>query len=182
MTPSLLFHLFAMTTTASIDDGTCSSKPYRAGVVALFRRSESTANFDADEILLCKRKGSGEWQIPQGGSEGDETTEETLMREMMEELGTTSFRIVKKAQKSVSYDFPAGMKGKYTSTHRGQQHTWFLLEFDDGYGPNLDLAADKEFDECRWVVPSRQSILDKIISWKQNAYIEGFSQLGYSLH
>ena len=168
MKPNMFALLAAMSPTKNND------KPYRSGVAALFRNANH-------EVLLCKRKGSKEWQIPQGGCEGNESAEETLMREMMEELGTSSFRILEKARHPISYDFPADMSGKYAEKYRGQQHIWFLLQFDDGFGPNLDHAVDKEFDDCRWVLPSRTSVLDNIISWKRDSYIKGFSEFGFSL-
>lgn len=43
---------------------------------------------DKGEILIC-RKGAGDWQIPGGHPEKDETINQTLEREMLEEVDTT---------------------------------------------------------------------------------------------
>src|SRR5689334_22895022 len=41
---------------------------------------------DKNEILICKSSENGPWQIAGGHPEGDETIEETLQREMIEEV------------------------------------------------------------------------------------------------
>ena len=41
---------------------------------------------DKNEILICKSSEKGPWQIAGGHPEGDETIEETLKREMIEEV------------------------------------------------------------------------------------------------
>lgn len=43
---------------------------------------------DKNEILIC-RKGNGDWQIPGGHPEKDETINQTLEREMLEEVDIT---------------------------------------------------------------------------------------------
>ena len=43
------------------------------------------------------------WQIPQGGEEAGETSEQAMMREAKEEFGTNDFRILGKVDNFFSY-------------------------------------------------------------------------------
>jgi putative (di)nucleoside polyphosphate hydrolase len=148
-----------------------SEKPYRPGIVAVFR------NDCSDRLLVCKRKGSQEWQFPQGGLEEEETLEQTLYREVLEELGNNDLEILERSSIPVRYDFPSDMQGKLTKTYRGQEHTWFLCRYAPGMGPELAKASDDEFEAFQWVNP--KEALGGIIAWKRPAYQCGLAELGF---
>jgi len=151
-------------------------KPYRKGIMAVFTDSQR------ERVLVCKRKHSNksktkaEWQFPQGGIETkiNELPEEALYREVSEELGNNQFRIVKQSKELVRYDFPSGRNFK--PMYRGQEHAWFLCEYTADMGPELHRAVDDDFEECEWVYP--QQALERVASWKRQAYILGLQQLG----
>ena len=42
---------------------------------------------DKQEVLICKRKGTENWQFPQGGIDGNEFIEDAMYRELYEEVG-----------------------------------------------------------------------------------------------
>ena len=146
-------------------------KSYRPGIMAVFRDDCS------DHLLVCKRKGSEEWQFPQGGLEEGETLEQTLYREVLEELGNNNFEIIERSSIPVRYDFPSDMQGRLTETYRGQEHTWFLCRYAPGMEPDLARASDDEFEAFEWVSPKQA--LEGIIAWKRPAYQCGLAELGF---
>lgn len=77
------------------------------------------------ELLLIKNQNGGHWSFPKGHVEGDETEEETAIREIMEETGIsvildTSFRHVityapkKETTKDVVYFLARAVTYDYT--------------------------------------------------------------------
>jgi putative (di)nucleoside polyphosphate hydrolase len=149
-------------------------KEYRSGVVAVFVNDHD--DDETPKVLVCKRKGSPEWQFPQGGLEDGETYEQALFREILEELGNHQFKILQTSQTLVQYDFPGGMKGALALKYRGQQHQWFLCQYEHGSKPNLEHASDDDFEDVAWVYP-RQA-LKTIVRWKRPAYVRGLEELG----
>ena len=158
-------------------------KPYRHGVVAVFvPPSEASGSPTTNpQVLVCRRKKSTEWQLPQGGlkknkSAAPETEEDAVYREVLEELGNNHFRILRKARNHVRYDFPFEMKGKLALKYQGQEHRWFLCEYLDGNRPQLELATYNDFDQVVCVSP--QEALERIVSWKRHVYKRGLKELG----
>lgn len=145
------------------------SLPYRAGVTGVFVDEHGL-------VLACQRSDHPDaWQLPQGGIEKGESATEAVRREMQEELGTDAFAIVKKAEKTVSYDFPRDLGVPIARKFRGQQQAWFQLHFIDGGQPDLS-KADNEFSACSWMTCSE--LLQNTIVWKIKAYREGLRLLG----
>jgi putative (di)nucleoside polyphosphate hydrolase len=145
-----------------------SKKPYRPGIVAVFLN-------DSRDLLVCKRKDSQEWQFPQGGVEEGETWEQTLYREVLEELGNNDFKVLGQSSCPIRYDFPPDMQGKLTEKYRGQQHIWFLCCYAPGMEPDLTKALEDEFEAFQYVSPKQS--LEGIISWKRPAYQRGLAEL-----
>ena len=62
---------------------------------------------DIYEILLVhKPRKRDDWQLPQGGMEGDETPEMTARRELMEETGLKAGDAIHTSDGVYTYDFP----------------------------------------------------------------------------
>lgn len=125
-----------------------SALPYRKNVCMLvFKRSNSGIMF-----LLGQRLGQPEiWQFPQGGVEANDSLEESVQRELEEELGSarTNFKIIAQLKHTHRYDFktpPAYAIDRY----RGQEQSFWLVEFlaDDS---QITLNGDHpEFTNFRW--------------------------------
>ena len=142
---------------------------YRPGVVAVFIN-------DDKKLLVGRRSGMDAWQFPQGGVDLGESFEEALYREALEEVGSKEFKIIRKSEHLIPYDFPNDMAGKLAESYCGQKQAWYLCKFEPGQGPDLAKAIDEEFDALSWVDP--EEALAGIIEWKRSAYLAGLEQLG----
>jgi putative (di)nucleoside polyphosphate hydrolase len=140
-------------------------KPYRIGVVAVFVN-------DSGEVLTCKAKRNNEWVFPQGGVEKGETFEQTLYREVLEEIGNNEFDIIRKADNLMSYDFRPPRRFDF----RGQVQQWYLCRFKPGMGPDLDKTLDEEFSTFSWVSPKQA--VGEAMYVKRSRYKQGLSELG----
>lgn len=144
-------------------------KKYRQCVVGVFINNTG-------KVLVGERSDApGNWQFPQGGVEAGERPEQAILREMTEELGASSIEIIKTASETCRYDFPADLNTKIAHSYRGQEQTWFLLRFQNGFEPTA-VAGDGEFRAFKWTTPDLA--LDKIIGWKKDCYSSGLKLLG----
>jgi len=110
------------------------------------------------------------WQMPQGGIDAGEDLARAVLRELAEETGITSVKIVGEAREWFSYDLPreaigVALKGKY----RGQTQKWFALRFA-GSDREIDLNAHvpPEFDQWRWV--AIDEVVRLIVPFKRGVY------------
>ena len=72
----------------------------------------------------------GAWQMPQGGIDQGETTEDAFFREMKEEIGTASAKILKIHDKPLRYDLPPYLLGKlWGGRWGGQEQIWIAARF-----------------------------------------------------
>lgn len=146
-----------------------SSKPYRPCIVGVFVNGKK-------EVLVAKRSDTGTWQFPQGGVEEGESLVEALFREMKEEIGCDQFELIDHAETKLYYDFPDDYKGPLFKKYRGQEQSWYLCKFKDGYGPELESSSSNEFVQIKWVPASE--IVSTIVSWKKDTYSRGLTLLG----
>lgn len=108
------------------------------------------------KVFWGKRIGSmNAWQFPQGGMLPYETLEETMYRELNEEVGLSpgDVEILAVTSKWVTYRLPVYMR-RYSQSPLcvGQRQRWFLLRLvvDDSQ-VKLDHCSSPEFDEWCWV-------------------------------
>ena len=74
--------------------------PYRKGVGIMLLNQEA-------KVFIGKRIDSTKaWQMPQGGVDHEEDLESAAKRELKEETGITSIKIIKKSEKEFIYDLP----------------------------------------------------------------------------
>ncbi len=119
------------------------------------------------------------WQLPQGGIDDGEDPEQTLYREMEEEIGTRNFTILDQTKGWLTYDLPPELIGKvWKGRYRGQRQIWFAGRFN-GTDDDINIETDHpEFNAWRWVPLAETPNL--IVPFKQQLYlqlVEHFSHL-----
>ena len=129
------------------------------------------------KILVGKRvncvDGALGWQMPQGGVEGGETTEEACYREGMEELGTNNFRTVYELNEWLYYDIPEkDIPKHWNKKYIGQKQKWYLLYFK-GHDDDININTENpEFSSWKWmeiyelpnnIVHFKKAIYEKLV-------------------
>jgi len=120
--------------------------PYRKGVGMMVFN-------DKKKIFVGKRiDNQTAWQMPQGGVDDNEDYETAAKRELFEETGIQSIRIVKKSKEMYTYDLPEYLLGKiWKGKYKGQKQNWFLMKF---LGPDSEINLKQkypEFNQWKWV-------------------------------
>jgi len=139
------------------------SGSYRDNVAAIIINKDK-------KVLMCEHAWiDGAWQLPQGGIEKGEADDKALLRELFEELGTKSFKIISKMDKTIKYVLPYYLREKYGTD--GQKQTYFLLEFT---GKDSEIRFDNqekpEFKAFEWVGYDEPA--KRVIYFKKLAYLE----------
>ncbi|KAL4424880.1 hypothetical protein ABPG77_002103 [Micractinium sp. CCAP 211/92] len=139
--------------------GLCIFRP-SDGLVFAARRMDDTAQ---------------SWQMPQGGIDPREHPERAALRELHEETGITSCRIVASIDHWLDYTFPTKVKSMQCSRsllrYRGQTQKWFLLEFlGDDSEIDLSCHGHPEFSEYTWA--PLDALPDSVVDFKRPVYAQ----------
>ena len=137
----------------------------------------------AGEVWLGRRhdapaepEGPGAWwQMPQGGIDEGEDPAAAALRELYEETGIRSVRIIAESPAWYTYDLPAQLRSHaWGGRYRGQAQKWFAVRFT-GNDAEVVLAAPghaPEFDAWRWagigelpalIVPFKRQVYERVI-------------------
>jgi len=136
------------------------AKPhFRAGVVTVVRRPDG-------KVLAFERSDtSGQWQLPQGGIESDESPEDAAWRELSEETGLDKrqVRMTGEHHDWTVYTWPKSMR---PGARLGQVHRWFFFE---PCSPDIVPAPDgSEFTDWRWMKPA--DLIDQVVEFRRGPY------------
>jgi putative (di)nucleoside polyphosphate hydrolase len=120
------------------------------------------------------------WQMPQGGLDEGEEPEAGARRELAEETGVTSVKILGRTRDWLTYDLPEELIGiAWEGRYRGQKQMWFAGRFE-GPESEIDLGPreghDQEFDAWRWVSVTELPAL--VVPFKRKVYLSVIEQLG----
>ncbi|MBX9705623.1 MAG: RNA pyrophosphohydrolase, partial [Gammaproteobacteria bacterium] len=107
---------------------------------------------DARQVLWAKRvRNKNAWQFPQGGVNRLETVEQTMFRELKEEIGLDPehVEILGQTKRWLRYKLPKHlMRENSKPLCIGQKQKWFLLKLvADDSAINLDASPKPEFNE-----------------------------------
>ena len=109
------------------------------------------------------------WQMPQGGIDKNESFVEAAKRELEEETGVKTIKILKEFDGWLIYDLPKNLIDKiWKGRYRGQKQKWFIIKF---LGKNNEInirTKNPEFLDWKWI---KISILPEIaVSFKVKVY------------
>jgi putative (di)nucleoside polyphosphate hydrolase len=118
------------------------------------------------------------WQMPQGGIDEGEEPIATAKRELYEETGMESLKLLAEAPGWIDYDLPPELVGTvWKGRYRGQTQKWFAFRF---HGDEREIRVNPppeghkaEFDRWSWkpmgdlpglIVPFKRGVYDKVIA------------------
>jgi putative (di)nucleoside polyphosphate hydrolase len=124
------------------------------------------------QVFLAKRIGKPAWQFPQGGMKAEETPEESMFRELKEEIGlhAEDVKIIGCTRRWLRYRLPKRLVRHYSKPLCvGQKQKWFLLRLVNNNAEfNLTATDSPEFDSWAWV--SYWYPLTQVVAFKRRVY------------
>ena len=148
------------------------SKGYRQNVGIIL------SNFQG-RVFWARRTGQDAWQFPQGGIREQETPEEAMYRELMEETGLSAEDVEMMGCTShwLRYKLPPRYIRRNTAPLcLGQKQIWYMLRFV-GEEACVDLESNvkPEFDEWCWV--DYWHPMTEVIFFKRQVYEQALTEL-----
>ena len=124
-----------------------------------------------NQIFVAKRIDNPKnfWQMPQGGVDLNEDFLEAAKRELKEETGIKSVKLIKELKEWMEYDLPKNLLGKiWKGKYRGQKQKWYIMKFLGNDNEINIKSRNPEFLEWKWVEPS--SLPDIVVDFKIAIY------------
>ena len=111
------------------------------------------------------------WQMPQGGVDENENYFQAAKRELEEETGAKTVKLIKELDGWLTYDLPKRLLGKiWKGKYSGQKQKWFLMKFlGDDKEINIK-TKHPEFLEFKWI--DLDKITEVVVDFKLNIYTE----------
>lgn len=137
---------------------------YRKGVGAIILNHKN-------QVFVGKRRDAQQaWQMPQGGIDKNELPKNSVIREVLEEIGTDKLEILGQTKSWYHYDIPRNLRPHYwRSRYKGQRQKWFVLRFiGKDTDINLNYYAQPEFTEWRWV--DADQLINLVVEFKKDLY------------
>ena len=83
------------------------------------------------------------WQMPQGGIDQNENFLQAAKRELEEETGVKSVKLIKELDGWLEYNLPKNLLGKiWKGKYRGQKQKWFIIKFQ-GKNDEININTKK---------------------------------------
>ena len=109
--------------------------------------------------------------MPQGGVDNHENFLQAAKRELEEETGIKSTKLITRINGWLKYDLPKNLLGKiWKGKYRGQKQRWFIMRFL-GKDSEINVNTKKpEFFDWRWIKPSEVTSI--VVNFKLDVYKE----------
>jgi len=109
------------------------------------------------------------WQMPQGGVNVNENFLYAANRELKEETGVKSTKLIKEIDNWLTYELPKNLLGKiWKGKYRGQKQKWFIMRFvGDEKEINIK-TKNAEFKEWKWI--DANQLLNVVVRFKHDVY------------
>jgi len=109
------------------------------------------------------------WQMPQGGVDKNETFINAAKRELEEETGVKTTRLVREIDDLLTYNLPKNLLGKiWKGKYKGQKQKWFIMKFMGNKNEININTKNPEFLDWKWIDPS--ALPDIVVNFKMNIY------------
>tara|TARA_B100001123_G_scaffold373944_1_gene438895 strand:+ start:398 stop:877 length:480 start_codon:yes stop_codon:yes gene_type:complete len=148
--------------------------PLRLGVGIILLNNKN-------KVFVGKRIDNQEgnyWQMPQGGVDKNENFLEAAKRELEEETGVKTIKVIKEIDGWLTYDLPNNLLGKiWGGKYRGQKQKWFIMKF---IGKNKEInikTKHPEFLDWKWI--DTKDLPKVAVNFKINIYKKLSKQLAF---
>ena len=121
--------------------------PLRIGVGIVLLNNENN-------IFVGKRidNPKNSWQMPQGGVDKNENFLQAAKRELEEETGIKTVKLIKELDGWFKYDLPEYLLGKlWNGKYRGQKQKWFVMKFIGKTNEINVKTENPEFLDWKWI-------------------------------
>lgn len=118
------------------------------------------------------------WQMPQGGADSNEFVDQAALRELQEETGIISVKILEIAQDPIFYDLPPELSTKlWNGKYRGQEQIWIAMRFT-GHEDEINLQSHSQHEFANWKWADLQDTLELIVPFKKDVYEKVIAMFG----
>ena len=124
-----------------------------------------------NEVFVGKRIDNPKnfWQMPQGGVDDNENLLEAAKRELEEENGVKTIKLIKEINEWLEYDLPKNLLGKiWNGKYRGQKQKWFVMKFLGDINEINIKTKSPEFLDWKWIKVSE--LPNVAVNFKINIY------------
>ena len=95
------------------------------------------------------------WQMPQGGVDQNENFLQAAKRELEEETGIKSVKLIQELDGWFKYNLPKNLLGNlWEGKYRGQKQKWFVMKFMGKTDEISVKTKNPEFFDWKWIKPS----------------------------
>ena len=140
--------------------------PLRLGVGIILLNNEN-------KIFVGKRidNPANSWQMPQGGVNENENFLDAAKRELEEETGIKTTKLIKELNQWLTYDLPENLLGKiWGGKYKGQKQKWCIMKFEGRDEEIYIKTENPEFLDWKWIEPIR--LTEIAVNFKIDVYKE----------